>query len=104
FRRQGAETDLVLRTLFGPEWRRHALLVFTHADRLKEAGLQTSVYLTQTSDWLRALAEQVEGGVTFLDNSRDWPSVRGRLLRERLLRLSARNHHATLAVRTGTTH
>ncbi|XP_031175629.1 GTPase IMAP family member GIMD1-like [Sander lucioperca] len=149
FRRQGAETDLVLRvvdtpphmprpqdvrelcpegvhvlvlvvradlpnanthleehveTLFGPEWRRHALLVFTHADRLKEAGLQTSVYLTQTSDWLRALAEQVEGGVTFLDNSRDWPSVRGRPLRERLLRLSARNHHATLAVRTGTTH
>ncbi|XP_042368258.1 GTPase IMAP family member GIMD1-like [Plectropomus leopardus] len=140
FRRQGAESDLVLRvmdtppmlpnwqrvhklcpegvhvlvlvvradrlhdnthleehaqTLFGPEWRRHALLVLIHADHLKEAGLHTSV-----SDWLRALAEQVEGGVLFLDNSRDWPSVRGRPLRERLLRLSARNHHRAVMVRT----
>ncbi|XP_028420659.1 GTPase IMAP family member GIMD1-like [Perca flavescens] len=149
FRRQGAESDLVLRVvdtpphkprphdvhtlcpegvhvlvlvvradlpnanthleehveaLFGPAWRRHALLVLTHADRLKEAGLQTSVYLTQASDWLRALAEEVGGGVTFLDNSRDWPTVRGRPLRDRLLLLSARNHHTTLVVRTGNTH
>nr|XP_033507959.1 GTPase IMAP family member GIMD1-like [Epinephelus lanceolatus]XP_033507960.1 GTPase IMAP family member GIMD1-like [Epinephelus lanceolatus] len=87
-------------TLFGPEWRRHALLVLTHADHLKEAGLHPSVYLTQTSDWLRALAEEVGGGVLFLDNSCDWPSIRGRPLRERLLRLSARNHHRALTVRT----
>ncbi|KAL7374483.1 hypothetical protein ABVT39_001601 [Epinephelus coioides] len=100
FRRRGAESDLMLRTLFGPEWRRHALLVLTHADHLKEAGLHPSAYLTQTSDWLKALAEEVGGGVLFLDNSCDWPSVRGRPLRERLLRLSARNHHRALTVRT----
>ncbi|XP_037615419.1 GTPase IMAP family member GIMD1-like [Sebastes umbrosus] len=87
-------------TLFGPEWRRHALLVLTHADHLKEAGLHPSVYLTQTSDWLRALAEEVAGGVLFLDNSCDWPSVRGRPLRDRLLRLSAGNHHGALTLRT----
>ncbi|XP_073331604.1 GTPase IMAP family member GIMD1-like [Pagrus major] len=86
--------------LFGPEWRRHTLLVFTHTDHLKEAGLSQSVYLTQTTDWLRALAEQVGGGVLFLDNSCDWPSIRGRPLRERLLRLSAGNHHRALTVRT----
>ncbi|XP_029283559.1 GTPase IMAP family member GIMD1 [Cottoperca gobio] len=145
FRRQGAESDLVLRvvdtpppmprpksvhelcpegvhvlvlvvradlphnnthlveqveTLFGPEWRCHALLVLTHADHLKEAGLQPAGYLSQTSDWLRALAEGVEGGVLFLENSCDWPSIRGRPLRDRLLRLSARNHHRALTVRT----
>ncbi|XP_051249653.1 GTPase IMAP family member GIMD1-like [Dicentrarchus labrax] len=87
-------------TLFGPEWRRHALLVLTYADWLKEAGLHQSVYLTQASDWLRALAEEVEGGVFFLDNSCDWPSIRGRPLRDRLLRLSASNHHRALTVRT----
>ncbi|XP_070711248.1 GTPase IMAP family member GIMD1-like [Pempheris klunzingeri] len=86
--------------LFGPEWRRHALLVVTHADRLKEAGLKPSAYLTEASDWLRALADGVEGGVAFLDNSCDWPSVRGRPLRERLLRLSARNHHRAATLRT----
>ncbi|KAI3376493.1 hypothetical protein L3Q82_016453 [Scortum barcoo] len=90
-------------TVFGPDWRRHSLLVLTHADHLKEAGLHPSVYLTQTSDWLRALAEEVEGGVFFLDNSCDWPSVRGRPLRDRLLRLSARNHHRSLMVRTDVT-
>ncbi|XP_070849817.1 GTPase IMAP family member GIMD1-like [Chaetodon trifascialis] len=87
-------------TLFGPEWRRHALLVITHADYLKEAGLHQSVYLTQASDWLRALAEEAQGGVLFLDNSCDWPSIRGRPLRDQLLHLSARNHHSTLTVRT----
>ncbi|XP_059210259.1 GTPase IMAP family member GIMD1-like [Centropristis striata] len=89
-----------LETLFSPEWRRHALLVLTHADHLEKAGLQPSAYLTQTSDWLRALAEAVEGGVFFLDNSCDWPSVRGRPLRDQLLHLSARNHHRAMAVRT----
>ncbi|XP_076581671.1 GTPase IMAP family member GIMD1-like [Chaetodon auriga] len=123
FRRQGAESDLLLRvvdtppqmprpqrvhelcpqgvhTLFGPDWRRHTVLVITHADQLKEAGLHQSVYLKLASDWLRALAEEVQGGVLFLDNSRDWPSIRGRPLRDRLLRLSARNHHSALTVRT----
>ncbi|XP_044040283.1 GTPase IMAP family member GIMD1-like isoform X2 [Siniperca chuatsi] len=90
----------LVESLFGPEWRRHALLVLTHADHLEEAGLHLSVYLTQTSDWLRALAEEVEGGVFLLDNSCDWPSIRGRPLRDRLLRLSARNHHRALTVRT----
>ncbi|XP_068444370.1 GTPase IMAP family member GIMD1-like [Clinocottus analis] len=85
--------------LFGPEWRRHALLVLTHVDHLKEAGLQPSDYLSQASDWLRALAQEAGGGVSFLDNSCDWPSIRGRPLRDRLLRLSARNHHRALAVR-----
>lgn len=86
--------------LFGPEWRRHTLLVLTHADHLKGAALQPSVYITQTTDSLRALAEGVVGGVSFLDNSCDWPSIRGRPLRDRLLRLSARNHHTALSVRT----
>ncbi|KAM8747021.1 GTPase IMAP family member GIMD1-like [Acanthopagrus schlegelii] len=86
--------------LFGPDWRRHALLVFTHTDHLKGAGLSQSVYLAQTTDWLRALAEKVGGGVSFLDNSCDWPTIRGRPLREQLLRLSARNHHRALTVRT----
>ncbi|XP_062301346.1 GTPase IMAP family member GIMD1-like [Scomber scombrus] len=89
-----------LETLFGPEWCRHTLLVLTHADHLKEAELQPAVYLTQTTDSLRALAEEVVGGVLFLDNSCDWPSIRGQPLRDRLLRLSARNHHTVLTVRT----
>ncbi|KAM7366651.1 hypothetical protein PAMP_016071 [Pampus punctatissimus] len=91
---------LCVQTLFGPEWHRHTLLVLTHADHLKKMGLQPSVYLTQMPDSLRALAEKVVGGVSFLDNSCDWPSNRGRPLREQLLRLSARNHHTALAVRT----
>ncbi|KAM4564259.1 GTPase IMAP family member GIMD1-like [Fundulus diaphanus] len=145
FRRQGAESDLVLRvidtppirprpqslqelcpegvhvlvvvvrldrlnensqllchaeSLFGPDWRHHAMLVFTHADHLEKAGLQPSVYLAQSSDWLSSLAEEAGGGVSFLDNSCDWPSIRGHPLRDQLLRLSARNHHKPLRVRT----
>ncbi|KAM4713902.1 GTPase IMAP family member GIMD1-like [Anableps anableps] len=145
FRRQGAESDLVLRildtppmkprphnlqelcpegvhvlvvvvrvdqlnensqllhhteSLFGPEWRHHAMLVFTHADHLEKAGLQPSVYLTQRCDWLSSLAEEVGGGVSFLDNSSDWPSIRGRPLREQVLRLSAKNHHKALKFRS----
>lgn len=74
------------------------MLVLTYSDHLKEVGLQQSVFLSQTSDWLRALAEEVGGGVFFLDNSSDWPSIRGRPLRDRLLCLSARNHHEALTV------
>uniref|UniRef100_A0A3B3TRA8 Uncharacterized protein n=1 Tax=Poecilia latipinna TaxID=48699 RepID=A0A3B3TRA8_9TELE len=100
FRRQGAESDLVLRSLFGPDWRRHAMLVFTHADHLEKAGLQPPTFLTQTSDWLSSLAEEVGGGVSFLDNSSDWPSIRGRPIRDQLLRLSAKNHHEALQFRS----
>ncbi|XP_071403196.1 GTPase IMAP family member GIMD1-like [Centroberyx affinis] len=88
-------------TLFGPEWRHHSLLVLTHADHLREAGLQPSLYLTQATDSLRALADTVGGGVSFLDNSSDWPVIRGRALRDGLLRLSAANRHSALTVRTG---
>ncbi|KAM6909065.1 GTPase IMAP family member GIMD1-like [Xenentodon cancila] len=87
-------------SLFGPEWHHHAVLVFTHADHLEEAGLCPSVYLTQSSDWLRTLAKDVKGGVCFLDNSCHWPSIVGRPLRDRVLRLSAQNHHGALRVRT----
>ncbi|KAM6959930.1 GTPase IMAP family member GIMD1-like [Tautogolabrus adspersus] len=88
------------KSLFGPDWRRHTLLVLTFTDHLKKVGFQPTDYLTQASDWLRALSEEVEGGVFFMDNSCDWPSIRGRPLREQLLRLSARNHHKALTVRT----
>ncbi|XP_017294926.1 GTPase IMAP family member GIMD1-like [Kryptolebias marmoratus] len=97
---EGTQIQQNAERLFGPEWRRHALLVFTHADHLKRAGPHPSVFLTQTTDWLKAMAEEVRGGVCFLDNSSDWPSVRGRALRDQLLRLSARNHHKALRVRT----
>ncbi|XP_074555304.1 GTPase IMAP family member GIMD1-like [Halichoeres trimaculatus] len=86
--------------LLGPEWHRHTLLVLTFADHLKKAGLRPTDYLTQTGDRLRALAEKVQGGVFFLDNSCDWPTMRGRPLREALLRLSASNHHRALRVLT----
>ncbi|MEQ2240349.1 hypothetical protein ILYODFUR_013871 [Ilyodon furcidens] len=89
-----------IESLCGPDWHHHAMLVFTHADHLEKAGLQPSVYLTQSSDWLRSLAKEVGGGVSFLDNSFDWPSVRGRPLRDQLLRLSAKNHHKALRLRS----
>ncbi|XP_029932702.1 GTPase IMAP family member GIMD1-like [Myripristis murdjan] len=90
-----------IQTLFGPEWRRHAILVLTHTNHLREAGLRPSLYLSQASDSLRALAATVGGGVSFLDDSSDWPATQGRALRDAVLRLSARNHHLALSVRTG---
>ncbi|KAL4008049.1 hypothetical protein ACER0C_001901 [Sarotherodon galilaeus] len=148
FRRQGAETDLMLRIidtppgvpdpqsihrlcpqgvhvlgivlradlphedarlqqhaekLLGPEWRQHAIVILTHADHLRETGLQSSAYLAQPSTrWLRDLAGEIGGGVWFLDNTSDWPSVRGRMLRDQILCLSAKNHHSALTVRTVT--
>lgn len=87
-------------TLFGPEWRHHTLLLLTHADRLKEAGFKLSNFLSQTTDWLRSLAEAVDGGFSFIDNGSDWPSIRGRPIRDRALCLSAKNHHRALIVRT----
>ncbi|XP_026154790.1 GTPase IMAP family member GIMD1-like [Mastacembelus armatus] len=89
-----------LETLFGPEWRHHTFLILTHTDQLERAGLQPSSYLTQATDWLRALAQVVDGRISFLDNSCDWPLIRGRPLIDQLLRLSARNHHRALKART----
>ncbi|XP_075891410.1 GTPase IMAP family member GIMD1-like isoform X2 [Nelusetta ayraudi] len=89
-----------LQSLLGPDWHHHTLLVLTHADQLKEAGLQPSAFLRQASDRLRALSDLVRGGVHFIDNSCDWPLIRGRQLRDQLLHLSARNHHRSLVVRT----
>ncbi|XP_029382748.1 GTPase IMAP family member GIMD1-like [Echeneis naucrates] len=89
-----------METIFGPGWRDHAFLVITHSDHLKKAGLHPSSYLMKATDWLGALASEVVGGVSFLDNSCDWPLIRGRPLRDRLLRLSARNHHRAMRFRT----
>lgn len=83
-------------SLLGADWRRHSLLVLTHVDRLQEAGLQPSLFLTQTADWLRALSDRVGGGVLFVDSSSDWPSLTGKPIRDRVLSLSARNHHQPL--------
>ncbi|XP_055012611.1 GTPase IMAP family member GIMD1-like [Boleophthalmus pectinirostris] len=85
-------------SLFGPDWFKHSLLVLTHADRLKEAGIDPSLFLTQAADWLRALADRAVGGVLFVDSGSDWPSLTGEPIRERVLSLSARNHHQTLPV------
>lgn len=89
-----------LQSLLGPDWHHHALLVLTHVDQLTEAEIQPSVFLRQASDRLRALGHLVWGGVHFIDNSCDWPLVRGQQLREQVLHLSARNHHRSLAVQT----
>nr|XP_019951011.1 PREDICTED: GTPase IMAP family member GIMD1-like [Paralichthys olivaceus] len=97
---ENTHVETHLETLFGPEWRHHALLILTHADHLEKAALHPSVYLTQTSDWLTALSNEAAGGVLFLDNSCDWPLIRGQPLRDRVLRLSARNHHRAVKVRT----
>ncbi|KAF7642471.1 hypothetical protein LDENG_00257380 [Lucifuga dentata] len=71
------------------------LLVLTHTDYLKKAGLHPSVYRTHTTDSLRALAKEVGGRVFFMDNSSDWPAIRRHPLRDKLLlRLSALNRHA----------
>ncbi|XP_033839722.1 GTPase IMAP family member GIMD1-like [Periophthalmus magnuspinnatus] len=96
----GEETQLEreAESLFGPDWFKHSLLVLTHVDDLKEAGLQPSLFLAQAPDWLRALADRAAGGVLFVDSGSDWPSLTGEPIRERVLSLSARNHHQTLAV------
>ncbi|XP_023117241.1 GTPase IMAP family member GIMD1 [Amphiprion ocellaris] len=88
---QQENTQLMEHTeaLLGPEFRRHSIIVFTHSDSLKEAELHPSVFLSRAPDWLRALADEAGGGVCFLDNSCDWPSIRGQPLREQMLRLSA---------------
>uniref|UniRef100_A0A667WED2 Uncharacterized protein n=1 Tax=Myripristis murdjan TaxID=586833 RepID=A0A667WED2_9TELE len=110
FRRKGAETDLTLRVLdtpplpCPPATSMHVLCPEgVHELCLEgvEAGLRPSLYLSQASDSLRALAATVGGGVSFLDDSSDWPATQGRALRDAVLRLSARNHHLALSVRTG---
>nr|XP_015831713.2 GTPase IMAP family member GIMD1 [Nothobranchius furzeri] len=96
---ENTRLQLYAQSVFGPDWNRHTTLIFTHADLLQEAGLQPSAYLAHTTDWLKALAKEVGGGVSFLDNTSDWPLIRGRPLRDQLLRLSARNHHRALKIR-----
>ncbi|XP_041635766.1 GTPase IMAP family member GIMD1-like [Cheilinus undulatus] len=97
---EDAHLEEQAQSLLGQDWRRHSLLVLTFTDHLKKAGLQPSDYLALSPDWLKALTEEVEGGAFFMDNSCDWASIRGGPLRERLLRLSARNHHKALTVQT----
>uniref|UniRef100_A0A3P9LMS3 AIG1-type G domain-containing protein n=1 Tax=Oryzias latipes TaxID=8090 RepID=A0A3P9LMS3_ORYLA len=96
----GAHVQKLAQNLLGPDWREHTLIVFTHADYLREAGLSQTDYLNQTADWMTALAKEVRGGVCFLDNRCDWPLIVGRPLRDQVLRLSATNHHRALSVRT----
>uniref|UniRef100_A0A3P8TJW3 AIG1-type G domain-containing protein n=1 Tax=Amphiprion percula TaxID=161767 RepID=A0A3P8TJW3_AMPPE len=79
FRRQGTESDLLLRALLGPEFRRHSVIVFTHSDSLKEAELHPSVFLSRAPDWLRALADEAGGGVCFLDNKNNFLNVNNQL-------------------------
>ncbi|XP_008324054.3 GTPase IMAP family member GIMD1 [Cynoglossus semilaevis] len=92
-----------LEHLFGAGWRSHALLVLTHADHLKKAGFQPSVFLTKAPDWLTSLVNQVKGGVLFLDNSSDWPLMAGQPVRDGVLRVSAGNQHRAIKVRTEVT-
>ncbi|XP_056432014.1 GTPase IMAP family member GIMD1-like isoform X1 [Gadus chalcogrammus] len=83
-------------SLGGPGWCHHAVLVLTHADCLKAAGLTHASYLSQAPHWLRTLADMAGGGAIYMDNSSDWPVTSGAPLRERVLNLSAHNHHSVL--------
>ncbi|KAK0141519.1 GTPase IMAP family member GIMD1 [Merluccius polli] len=83
-------------SLGGPGWCQHAVLVLTHADYLKGAGLTPASYLTRAPHWLSTLADTVGGGAMVMDNSIDWPVSRGVPLRDRVLSLSARNQHSAL--------
>ena len=85
-----------VQAVLGPGWNSHALLVVTHADSLREAGLQMEPYLTQASDSLRDLIDTVGGRCLFLNGSSDWPEIEGRPLRDRILALSAQNRHTAL--------
>ncbi|KAG7215155.1 hypothetical protein INR49_006901 [Caranx melampygus] len=98
--RENTHVEQCAESLFGPDWRHHALLVLTHADHLKKAGFNPPGVPAEAADWLGALTSKVVGGVLCLDNSCNWPSIAGRPLRDRLLCLSARNHHRALKVRT----
>ncbi|XP_022616615.1 GTPase IMAP family member GIMD1-like [Seriola dumerili] len=97
---ENTHVEQCVESLFGPDWRHHALLILTEADHLKKVGLRPSGHLTEATDWPGTLASKVVGGVSFLDNSCDWPSISGRPLRDRVLHLSARNHHRALNIRT----
>ncbi|KAG7252195.1 hypothetical protein CRUP_021219 [Coryphaenoides rupestris] len=86
-------------SLGGPDWAQHAVLLLTHADHLKRAELTPASFLSQAPHWLSSLAEMVGGGAMFMDNSSDWPLIRGVPLRDRVLSLSARNQHSALRTR-----
>ncbi|KAG7497981.1 hypothetical protein JOB18_046929 [Solea senegalensis] len=94
FRRQGAESDLTLRVVDTPP-------LVPHPQGVRELCPEgVHVIVLVTPDWLSSLSNKAVGGALFLDNSCDWPSLRGQPVRERVLRLSARNHHRAVAVRT----
>lgn len=90
----------VLQDLFGPEWRGHTLLAFSHGDRVDQARLGSTEYLMQASDAFRALLETVEHRHHFVDNSAAWLRTEGRPLLDKLLLLTRKNKYRGLQLKS----
>ncbi|NP_001107254.2 GTPase IMAP family member GIMD1 isoform X1 [Rattus norvegicus] len=97
FGQEASDSVQLIQELLGDSWKNYTAILFTHAEKIKEAGLSEEEYLCEASDALLTLLNSVQHRHIFLyERGNSWSEQRIKIL-ERIMEFIKENHFQVLS-------
>uniref|UniRef100_A0A8C8RNZ7 GTPase IMAP family member GIMD1 n=1 Tax=Pelusios castaneus TaxID=367368 RepID=A0A8C8RNZ7_9SAUR len=96
------ENDLtvqLIQELLGPMWKNFTAVLFTHADKVEEAGLNGDKYLHIASETLLSLLSSIQQRYIFVDNQASTLQQERKTILRKLMEFIRQNSYQVLLVK-----
>nr|XP_004663063.1 GTPase IMAP family member GIMD1 [Jaculus jaculus] len=87
----------LIQELLGPAWKNYTAVLFTHAEKIEEAGLNEDGYLREASDPLLTLLKSIQYRHAFQYKKRNSFNEQRMGILERIMEFIKENHYQVIA-------
>ncbi|KAG6933436.1 GIMAP family P-loop NTPase domain containing 1 [Chelydra serpentina] len=92
-------TIQLVQELLGPTWKNFTAILFTHADKVEEAGLNGDQYLNIASDTLLNLLSSIQQRYIFVDNQANTLQQERKTILRKIIEFIRQNSYQVLLVK-----
>ncbi|XP_052034456.1 GTPase IMAP family member GIMD1 [Apodemus sylvaticus] len=97
FGQEASDSVQLIQELLGDSWKNYTAVLFTHAEKIEEAGLSEEEYLREASDTLLTLLSSVQHRYIFLYERGNSCSEQRIKILERIMEFIKENHFQVLS-------
>ncbi|XP_008168347.2 GTPase IMAP family member GIMD1 [Chrysemys picta bellii] len=94
-----SHTIQLVQELLGPTWKNFTAILFTHADKVEEAGLTGDEYLHIASDTLLNLLSSIQQRYIFVDNQANTLQQERKTILRKIMEFIRQNSYQVLLVK-----
>ncbi|CAH6789056.1 Gimd1 [Phodopus roborovskii] len=97
FGQEASHPVQLIQELLGDSWKNHTAVLFTHSEKIEEAGISEDEYLHEASDTLLTLLNSIQQRYAFLHETGNSCNEQRIKILERIIEFIKENHYQVLS-------